>query len=63
MSGVFGLRDYDALCRSVFGTELPFPDTETPAGEGFIIGNNRPKPEVQHYAKLTPPDGASVDLY
>ena len=26
-------------------------------------GDNRPQPEVQHYAKLTPPDGASVDLY
>ena len=46
MNGVFSLRGHDVPCRSVFGTELPFPDTEIPAGEGFLIGNNRPEQDI-----------------
>jgi hypothetical protein len=46
MSDVFNLQEYDALCRSVLGTELPFPDTEFFADAEFLIGGNRPVPAI-----------------
>ena len=46
MNDVFSLRGHDVPWRSVFETELPFPDTENPAGEGFLIGNNRPIADI-----------------
>lgn len=37
--------DYKAG-TSEFAAELPFPDTENLAGKGFLIGNNRPTPDL-----------------
>jgi len=51
MNDVFSLRGHDVPWRSVFGTELPFPDTENPADEGFLIGNNQPKEDIQYTKK------------
>jgi len=31
---------------SYTGTELPFPDTENPAGKGFLIGSHRPQSDI-----------------
>jgi hypothetical protein len=47
MSDVFNLQEYDALCRSVLGTELPFPVTENFANAEFLIGGNRPLSDIQ----------------
>jgi hypothetical protein len=46
MSDVFNLQEYDALCRSVLGTKLPFPVTEIFADAEFLIGGNRPEPVI-----------------
>ena len=46
MNGVFSLRGHDVPCRSVFGTELPFPITENLTDARFLIGGNRPVPAL-----------------
>jgi hypothetical protein len=38
-----------AACISGFGAELPFPITENFADAEFLIGGNRPNPEVQDF--------------
>jgi hypothetical protein len=47
MSGALSLRGHDVPCRSVFGAELPFPDTEYFADAEFLIGGNRPLSVIQ----------------
>jgi hypothetical protein len=46
MNGALSLRGHDALCRSVLGTKLPFPVTEIFADAEFLIGGNRPTPDL-----------------
>ena len=43
MKGVFRLRDYDVLCRSALGTELPFSRYRKHSGADFLFGGNRPE--------------------